>query len=76
MGNKDNAPVHTAVIAIAAINDSCFEMIQHPPLLAWSRFIRFPFIPKVQKAMSEPSQSDDDIIHAVEDFLNSQEKDL
>ena len=37
----------------AAFNCCGFYLIQHPhPLLAWSRFIRLLFIPKIQKAIS------------------------
>ena len=63
LGHQDNAPAHTSVIAMVAINDCCFELIQYPPYspdLAPSEFI-YPF-------SGTHFQSDDYVIHAVEDF--------
>ena len=75
--HQDNAPVHKSVIAMAAIHDCGFKLIEHPPYspdLAPSDFHLFP---KLKTAISSTHfQSDDDVIHAVDDFLNSQEKDF
>ena len=75
--HKDNAPVHKSVIAMAAIHDCGFKLIEHPPYspdLAPSDFHLFP---KLKTAISSTHfQSDDDVIHAVDDFLNGQEKDF
>ena len=30
--HEDNGPVHKAVIAMAAIIDNCFELINYPPI--------------------------------------------
>ena len=62
---------------MAAISDCGFELIQCPlflPVLAPSDFHLFP---KLKKAISGTHfLSDDHVIHAVEDFLDSQEKDF
>ena len=75
--HQDNAPVHKSVIAMAAIHDCGFKLIGHPPYspdLAPSDFHLFP---KLKTAISGAHfQSDDDVIHAVDDFLNGQEKDF
>ena len=75
--HQDNAPVHKSVIAMAAIHDCGFKLIEHPffsPYLAPSDFHLFP---KLKTAISGTHfQSDDDVIHAVDDFLNGPEKDF
>ena len=75
--HQDNAPVHKSVIAMAAIHDCGFKFIKHPPYspdLAPSDFHLFP---KLKTAISGTRfQSDDDVIHAVDDFLNGLEKDF
>ena len=73
--HRDNAPVHKSVIAMAAIHDCGFKLIEHPPYspdLAPSEFHLFP---KLKIAISGTHfQSNDDVINAVDDFLNGQEK--
>ena len=73
--HHDNAPVHKSVIAMPAIHDCGLKLIEHPPYspdLAPSDFHLFP---KLKTAISGTHfQSDDDVIHAVDDFLNGQEK--
>ena len=75
--HQGNTPVHKSVIAMAAIHDCGFKLIDHPPNspdLAPSDFHLFP---KLKTAISGTHfQSDDDVIHALDDFLNSQEKDF
>ena len=60
---------------MAAIHDCGFKLIEHPPYspdLAPSDFHLFP---KLKTAISGTHfQSDDDVIQAVDDFLNYQEK--
>ena len=62
---------------MAAIHDCGFKLIENPPYppdLAPSDFHLFP---KLKTAISGTHfQSDDDAIHAVDDFLNGQEKDF
>ena len=75
--HQDNAPVHKSVIAMAAIHNCGFKLIEHPPYsldLAPSDFHLFP---KLKTAISGTHfQSNDDVIHAADDFLNGQEKDF
>ena len=75
--HQHNTPVHKSVIAMAAIHDCGFLLIEHPPYspdLAPSDFHLFP---KLKTAISDTHfQSDDDVIHAVDDFLNGQGKDF
>ena len=77
--HQDNAPVHKSVIAMAAINDCGFKLIENLPYspdLAPSDFHLFP---KMKTAISSTYfQSDNDVIHvhAVDHFLNGQEKDF
>ena len=75
--HQDSASVHKLVIAMAVIYDCGFKLIEHPPYspdLAPSDFHLFP---KLKTAISGSHfQSDDDVIHAVDDFLNGQEKDF
>ena len=47
------------------------------PLLAWSRSNRLPLSKKLKKGISGTHcQSEEDAVHAVEDILDSQEKDV
>ena len=75
--HQDNAPVHKSVIDMAAIHDCGLKLIEHPPYspdLAPSDLHLFP---KLKTATSGTHfQPDDDVIHAVDDFLNGQEKDF
>ena len=72
--HQDNAPAHmeAIVIAVAAINDCGFELIQHFPYsndLTPSDVFLFP---KLKKVISGTHfQSDDDVRYAVENFLDS-----
>ena len=75
--HQDNAPVHKSAIAMAAINDCGFELVEHPPYspdLAPSDFHLFPQLKRV--IAGTHFQSNDDVIHAVEAFLNDQEKEF
>ena len=62
---------------MAVIHHCGFKLVEHPrysPDLAPSNFHLFP---KLKTAISGTHfQSDDDVIHAVDDFLNGQEKDF
>ena len=74
---QDNAPVHKAVIAMAAIHDCGFKLIEHPPYSTDMALSDFHLFPKLKTAISGTHfQSDDDVIHAVDNFLNGQEKDF
>ena len=71
--HQDNAPVHKSVIAMAAIHDCGFKLIEHPHYSPSD----FHLFPKLKAAIPGIHfQSGDDVIHAVDDFLNGQEKDF
>ena len=73
--HQDNAPVHKFVIAMAAINDYGIKLIVHPPystVLAPSNCHLFLKLKSVISCTH--FQSDNDVIHAVEDFLNGQKR--
>ena len=75
--HQDNAPAHTSVIAMAAINDCGFRLIKHPPNSPDFAPSDFHLFSKLKKAISGTLfQSGDDDTHIVEDFLDSQEKDF
>ena len=62
---------------MAAINDCGFKLIEHPPYLPDLAPSDFHLFPKLKTAISGTHfKSDNDVIHAVEDFLNGQEKDF
>ena len=72
--HQDSTPAHTSVIAMAAINGG-FQLIQHPPYLPDFAPSGFHLFSKLKKVISGTNfQSDDDVIHAVEVFLDSQDK--
>ena len=65
-----SAPAHTCAIAKAAITDCGFELIQHPhtrPISLHHSSIYSQSL-KSQVLSGTHFQSDDDVIHAVEDF--------
>ena len=71
--HQDNAPAHRSVITMAAINDCDFELIQHPPYSSDLAPSDFHLFPKLKKAISGTHFQ---VIHTVEDFLDSQENDF
>ena len=49
--HQDNAPAHTSVIAMAAINERVFELVQHPPFSPETPLNQTSsYIPKVEKS--------------------------
>jgi len=73
--HQDNAPVHKSVVAMSAIHDCGFELIDHPPYspdLAPSDFHLFPKMKKELAGRHFPSN--DDVISAVNDFLRVAEE--
>ena len=49
--HQDNAPAHKSVVAMAAVRDSGFELVDHPlysPDLAPSDYFMFPNMKKPQ----------------------------
>ena len=75
--HQDNVPAHTSVVAMATNHVCGFELVSHPPYspdLAPSDFYLFP---QMKKALAgRHFASDDDVIAAVEEFLESQTKEF
>ena len=62
---------------MAAIHDYGFKLIEHQPYLPDLAPSDFHLFPKLKTAISSTHfQSNDDVIHEVDDFLNGQEKDF
>ena len=71
----DNAPAHKSLVAMFAVHDCGFELIDHPsysPDLAPSDYFLFSNLKKHLAGIRY--KSDDDIISAVEDFFEGQEE--
>ena len=72
---QDNAAIHKSVVAMDAIHECGFELVQHPPYspdLAPSVFLLFPTMNKLLAGTHY--NADNDIISAVHDFLDLQDK--
>ena len=69
------APAHNSVVAMAAVRNCSFELVDHPsysPDLAPSDFFLFP---KMKKHLAgKRYQTDDEVISAVEDFFGDQDE--
>ncbi|XP_063362897.1 histone-lysine N-methyltransferase SETMAR-like [Cydia amplana] len=75
--HQDNAPPHKAGVAMAAIRDSGFELLEHPPYspdLAPSDFYLFPRLK--EDLRGNKFLNDGEVKAAVEAFLGGQEKDF
>ena len=73
--HQDNAPAHKSLVAMSAVHDCGFELIDHPPYspdLAPSDYFLFPNLKK--HLAGKRYKSDDDVISAVEDFFEGQEE--
>lgn len=73
--HQDNAPAHKSVVAMAAVRDCGFELVDHPPYspdLAPSDFFLFPNMKK--HLAGKRYQTDDEVISAVEDFFGDQDE--
>ena len=71
---QDNAPAHKSLVAMSAVHDCGFELIDHPPYspdLASSDYFLFPNL-KIHLA-EKRYESDDDVISPAEDFFEGQE---
>ena len=69
-----NVPAHKSLVAMSAVYDCGFELIDHPPYspdLAPSDDFLFPNLKK--HLAGKRYEIDDDVISAVEDFFESQE---
>uniref|UniRef100_A0A673AZF9 Tc1-like transposase DDE domain-containing protein n=1 Tax=Sphaeramia orbicularis TaxID=375764 RepID=A0A673AZF9_9TELE len=71
---QDNVPVHTAQVAVAEAHNCGFELLPHPPYspdLAPSDFYLFPKLKSHLRGRH--FRNDDDVVHAVEEFLGDQD---
>ena len=75
--HQDNAPAHKSTLAMAAIRECGFQLIEHPPYspdLAPSDYYLFL---KMKKELSgHHFRTDDDVIQAVNHFLDTQDADF
>ena len=71
--HQDNAPAHTFVVAMATIHDLNFPHPPYSPDLTPSDFHLFP---QIKKALAGCHFASDDIIIAIEEFFESQAKEL
>ena len=72
---QDNAPVHTAKIAVEAAKKYSFRLLPHPPYspdLAPSDFYLFPKLK--EELRGKQYSSDTEVIEAVEEYLEEQNK--
>ena len=75
--HQDNAPAHKSTVAMAAINECGFELLEHPPYspdLAPSDYYLFPKLKK--ELCGRHFDTDDDVIGAVNQFLEDQSPDF
>jgi histone-lysine N-methyltransferase SETMAR len=75
--HQDNAPSHKSTVAMAAINECGFEILEHPPYspdLAPSDYYLFPKLKK--KLSGRQFETNDDVIDAVNQFLEDQDADF
>ena len=73
--HQDNAHPHKSLVAMSAVHDCGFKLIDHPPYspdLAPSDYFLFPNLKK--HVAGKWYESDDDVISAVEDFFEGQEE--
>jgi [histone H3]-lysine36 N-dimethyltransferase SETMAR len=75
--HQDNAPVHESRVAVAAIHEAGFELLDHPPYspdLAPSDFHLFPNLK--EHLRGTVFSSDDDVMNAVNQWLEDQEEEF
>ena len=68
--HQDNAPAHKSVVAMVAVRDCGFELVDHLPYspdLAPSDYYLFPNMKKTHLT-GKQYRTDDEVISAVEDF--------
>ena len=72
--HQDNAPEHKSVIAMAAVRDCGFELVDHPtysPDLAPFDYFLFP---NMKTHLAGKQYQTDEVIFADEDFFEDQDK--
>lgn len=75
--HQDNAPAHKSAVAMAAIQDAGFEILDHPPYspdLAPSDFYLFPRLKEHLRGTK--FEDDEEVKAAVHDFLGTQDEDF
>lgn len=75
--HQDNAPAHKSRVALAAIKEAGFELMEHPPYspdLAPSDFYLFPRLK--EHLRGQKFEDDDAVVASVHDFLRDQEEDF
>jgi histone-lysine N-methyltransferase SETMAR len=75
--HQDNAPVHKSSVAMAAIRDAGFEVLEHPPYspdLAPSDFYLFPKLK--EHLRGQKFSSNQDVMSAVNTWLEDQNKEF
>ena len=73
--HHDNASACESVVALAAVHDCGFELVDHPPCspdLAPSDYFLFPNMKK--HLAGKQYLTDDEVISAVEDFFKDQDE--
>ena len=73
--HQDNAPAHKAAVAMAAIQEMGFELVDHPPYspdLALSDFNLFPRLK--EHLRGKTFEDDSEVLAEIEAFLERQEK--
>ena len=73
--HQDNASDHKSLVAMSAVHDCGFALIDHPPYspdLAPSDYFLFPNLKK--HIAGKRYETDDDVISAVEEFFEGQEE--
>ena len=73
--HQENAPAHKSLVAMSAVHDCGFELIDHPPYspdLAPSDYFLFPNLKKY--LAGKWYESHDDVISAVEGFFEGQDE--
>ncbi|CAK1592554.1 unnamed protein product [Parnassius mnemosyne] len=75
--HQDNAPAHKVAVAMAAIQETGFELLEHPPYssdLAPSDFYLFPRLK--ERLRGKKFEDDSKVMAAVEAFWESQDKEF
>ena len=75
--HQDNAPAHKAEVAMAAIREAGFELLEHPPYspdLAPSDFYLFPRLK--EQLRGRKFEDNDEVMAAVEAFFESCDQDF
>ncbi|XP_052828224.1 histone-lysine N-methyltransferase SETMAR-like [Octopus bimaculoides] len=73
--HSDNIPTHKSVIALAAVRDFGFELVDHPPYspdLPPSDYFLFPNMKR--HLTGKQYRTDDEVISAVEDVFEGQDE--